>query len=81
MASPTNRCLIGYLGCVDQLQLLADYLNDTTDLTSRPWPRGPGGQGPVGILSHFLVPMTHYYLLALNDLGEDDRALMERLGR
>jgi hypothetical protein len=68
------------LGLRDQLQPLADYLNDTTDLASRSWPRGPGGQEAEGILSHFLVPMTHYYLLALNDLGEDDPALMERLG-
>ena len=62
------------LGLRDQLQPLADYLNETTGLTSRPWPPGPGGPGAVGILSHFLAPMTRYYLLALNDLGEDDHA-------
>jgi len=67
------------LGLRDQLQPLADYLDDITDLGSRPWPTGLGGEGAEGVLSRFLVPMAHYYLLALKDLGEDNPTLIERM--
>lgn len=68
------------LGLREQLEPLADYLDSTTDLASRPWPRGPSGEGAEGILEHFLVPMAHSYLLSLKDLGEDDAPLIKLLG-
>jgi hypothetical protein len=64
------------LGLGDQLDPLADYLAETTDLESLPHPLLPGDSGSSAIRARFLGSMAHRYLLSLDDLERSDPQLM-----
>lgn len=77
---PTDGLLLNVpLPLRDQLQALAAYLNDRTELGARPTPLLPSETGPDAVLVRYVAPMAYYYLQALPDLGNDDLSLILRL--
>lgn len=67
------------LGLRPQLEHLADLLDKTTDLGTRPGMLAPGSSGVEAIVARYLAPLAYEYLGNLPDLGQPDPALVDRL--
>lgn len=66
-------------GFREQLQELANYLNDSTELARRSSSIRPTETGIDTILRCYVRPMAHHYLNSLTDLAADDQKMIARL--
>jgi len=68
-------------GFRDQLQTLAERLDNETDLgQARSIGFLPDTTGPDAVLARCLTPMAMHYLMNLKDLAADDEELLDRIG-
>jgi hypothetical protein len=67
------------LGLRDQLQPLADYLNEMTDLAAKPSPFLSSQTGAEALLVRYVHPLAIHYLQSLTNLGVDDQEIIEYL--
>ncbi len=67
------------MGLRPQLEALAQLLDQTTDLGTRPANFLPALTGVDAILARYLTSLTHEYLWSLQNLEQPDQALVERL--
>ncbi len=66
------------MGLRPQLEALAQLLDQTTDLGTRPANFLPALTGVDAILARYLTSLTHEYLWSLQNLEQPDQALVER---
>ncbi len=67
------------VGLTDQLLPLAEYLDRTTDLGSRPGSLYPDATGTEAILARYLAPVALTYLRSLRSVARPRPALVEAL--
>jgi len=68
-----------FVGLREQLEPLANYLNDTTDLGTRPYVFGPSLSGAEAILVRYLTKLSLHYLILLKRLDRSEPQLAKRL--
>lgn len=67
------------LSLTDQARSLATYLNENTDLGTRPANFMPDETGEAGILPRCVIPLVNHYLESLKTVNAPDPALATRL--